>query len=94
MDGVIRKSGCGNGDAPTENVHHIPFLVALKMRGFSLLITFDDGNNNINATLGPSVSDDDSTKSRVKVDADVPFTRVAKIAAALTRSERSVFDVG
>ncbi len=91
--GISKRCGC-HSNAPTQGIHHIPHLVALRPGRFAILVALDDGDDDVDATLWPPVGDNGATESSLEVNAEVTLARVAKVTAPLFGCERRVLDVG
>ncbi|KAG7145647.1 hypothetical protein HYQ46_005605 [Verticillium longisporum] len=89
----IRNGSCSNCDTATKNIHHIPVFVTLCLREPPLLVTFQDGDRNVQTALGPSLTNNYTPQCSFKVDTEVALTGVPEVAPALASREGCVFDV-
>uniref|UniRef100_A0A0D2Y4Z3 Uncharacterized protein n=1 Tax=Fusarium oxysporum (strain Fo5176) TaxID=660025 RepID=A0A0D2Y4Z3_FUSOF len=73
----IRESGGGNSDAAAKHVHHVPFLASLFHSYLTGLISFNNGDNHIHSTLGPTVCNEGAPESCFEMCAQVTLGGIA-----------------
>lgn len=89
----VREGSRRNSDTAAEDVHHVPRLPSLGLGSLPVLVAFDDGYDDVDTALGPSVGNDGATECCLEVDAKIPLCRISQIPTPLPCCEGCELDM-